>query len=185
MDKRLIKYHPTKRFLLFLIPLLLACGVIDNVVETPPSSEKNANVPAMVETATIEEPDESAIQPEEAAATSAVPNQAVEPNPLLIIPGIIEMENLMPESGVGIRPRLEWQEVEGALIYNIVVFEPDGTPYWAWRAEGTSVYVAGIDEPLPEGKEGPILADGMTWQVIAYDEDSTPIAVGGPWPISP
>jgi hypothetical protein len=98
---------------------------------------------------------------------------------------MIEMENLMLNSGVGIRPRLEWQEIPGAISYAIVIFEPDGTPYWAWPTAQTWVYVAGIDEPLPEENEGPILIEGMTWQVVAYDAEETPIAVGGPWAIGP
>ena len=66
-----------------------------------------------------------------------------------------------------------------------MIFEPDGTPYWAWSTEQIWIYVAGIDEPLPEENEGPVIAGVMTWQVVAYDANEIPIAVGGPWRIAP
>lgn len=186
IQRRLMKSQLSKRFLLALVPLMLhACGVSDNAVQTQTPPEVNAATPEVVETATIQPTPESQASLPENTPTAEISEELMASNPLLIFPGMLEMENLVPASGGGARPRLEWQAVESAVYYNIVVYEPDGTPYWAWRTKDTSVYVAGIDAPLPEEYEGPVIAVGMTWQVIAENEDQAPIAVGGPWPIAP
>ena len=119
--------------------------------------------------------------PEEAPQSQEVESS----HPLLFFPDIIEIQNMMPLSGVGERPQLEWQMIQGAELYGITVFEPDGTPYWAWRGNRIWVYLGGIDEPLLLENEGPIIVPEMTWQVVAYNGEEIPIAAGGPWPIAP
>jgi len=173
---------------LLLLPILLMACSLANNAGTPASPPGTEEVSLAGETPT--KADEPAEVLDETPAPTDEPdgdNTGLPPgkHPLLIFPGIVEMENLMPESGVGIRPRLEWQAVDGAAYYDMVIFEADGTPYWSWRTEETGVYVAGIDEPLPEENEGPIIADGMSWQVVAYDSSQAPVGAGGPWPIGP
>jgi len=186
IQRRLMKLHLSKHFLLLLVPLmLLSCGLFERAVETRTPPEIKAAIPEEVETATSEASSDNPVSLPENTPTTEISEEPMTLNPLLIFPGIIEMENLVPASGVGVRPLLDWQEVDNAVYDNIVVYEPDGTPYWAWRTKDTSVYVAGIDAPLPEEKEGPVIADGMTWQVTAENEDKAPIAVGGPWSIAP
>lgn len=96
-------------------------------------------------------------------------------------PGI---ELLTPASGGGTRPILEWVAVEGASHYLVAVRTPEGKGYWAWRTEDTSVPVGGWPR-LNEEANGPRVAKGMTWSVIAVDKDGTIIAVSNHRPISP
>jgi hypothetical protein len=177
-NKRFRKIDWLALYVVFVL-LPIACGLPDagttaeGPIDTPEAT-------GQLEPSPTETPLPLAVTP------TAPPEAALlEPHPLLGLPGMVEMQNLVPESGLGGRPRLEWQEIAGATSYGIVIFEPDGTPYWAWQRELTWVYVAGIDEALPEQYEGPVITEGMSWYVVAYDEARAPIAVGGPWPIAP
>lgn len=104
---------------------------------------------------------------------------------LLQFPDVTEMELLTAESGGGERPLIEWEPVEGADSYGLVLFDPEGEPYWAWLGYDTSIYVTGLNEPPPVDSEGPIVIPCMTWTTTAYDSSGEPIAAGGPKRISP
>ena len=91
---------------------------------------------------------------------------------------------LTPTSGEGTRPLLEWAPVDGAHHYAVYLYAPDGDVYWAWTGEATSVHVGG-DPVIEEGLSGPSVAEGMSWAVIANDEDLLPIAVSEQREISP
>lgn len=98
------------------------------------------------------------------------------------IEGTIEL--LTATSAVGVRPLLEWSPVDGATWYMVTVFAPDGTAYWSWTGESTSVHVGGeprLDDDVP----GPSIVDGMAWAVTALDGDLVPIAVSDRRPIAP
>ena len=89
-----------------------------------------------------------------------------------------------PTEDVGPRPELAWEPVEGAALYQVVLFAPDGSAYWAWQGTETSVPVGG--RPLlREEARGPRVANGMSWSVAAYDADGLPIALSEQRPISP
>jgi hypothetical protein len=170
-----------------LLGLALACQLPGGET-APPAPEHEAESTVEVIAEAQAPTAESGAEPAEATLETSEPEPAPEPlelHPLLSLAGILEMENLMPTEGVGVRPRLAWQAVDGAALYAIVIFEADGTPYWAWRHAETGVFVGGIDEALPETNEGPRIGAGMSWQVVAYDADLTPIAAGGIWPIAP
>lgn len=85
------------------------------------------------------------------------------------------IELLTPVAGSGIRPLLEWAPVEGASYYMVVVDAPDGSPYWTWTGGATAVHVGG-DPVLADDRPGPSIIDGMTWGIVALDDEIVPIA---------
>lgn len=102
-----------------------------------------------------------------------------------VIDGVEDtIELLTPVAGSGIRPRLEWASVEGASHYMVVVDAPDGSPYWTWTGEATAVHVGG-DPVLEDDRPGPSIIDGMTWGVVALDDEIVPVAYSERRPIAP
>jgi hypothetical protein len=199
---RIFKRNPHPKFITLLglitIYTLVACSTktVDEKLESNPprelatASNQEATIPTSTTDSSSTDLDSIAEEPvvsesRESPSVERDPSEIVGENTMLLFPGIIAMENLMPLEGVGLRPRFEWQTIDDAEHYGIIVFDPDGTPYWAWRGETPWVYLGGIDEPLPEINEGPILIDGMSWRIVAYDADEVPIATGGPWAIAP
>lgn len=90
--------------------------------------------------------------------------------------GLADIELLTPTQGVGIKPKFEWSPVDRAARYALSLRFSDGQPYWAWSGSSTSVYLGGLDSPPPDSAEGPILLDGMSWGVIAFDAGGNVIA---------
>jgi hypothetical protein len=98
--------------------------------------------------------------------------------------GVPGMNLLTAESGEGPRPELEWEPVDDAFFYNVVLLDPTGRGYWGWEGTATAVHVGG--EPvIKEGLSGPSVIDGMSWQVSAYDSDLKLIALSHQQPIAP
>jgi len=90
--------------------------------------------------------------------------------------GIDTLTLLTPTSGGGTRPAFEWEPVDDAFMYSVVLRGPDGRGYWGWEGRVTSIHLGG--EPLiEEGKPGPSLVEGMSWHVAAYDADFDMIAL--------
>lgn len=89
-----------------------------------------------------------------------------------------------PTSGGGIRPVLAWEPVEAADRYGVYLYAPDGSLYWSWQGRETSVPVGGRPQ-LREDATGPSVIEGMSWVVIAYNQEQLPIASAGPRPIGP
>ena len=103
-----------------------------------------------------------------------------------LLPGLELDEVLLttPLSGGGLRPLLAWGPANSAAYYAVKLYAPDGSPYWAWQGTATQIHVGG--EPVLEDyAEGPFVVDGMTWGVIAYDEEWAPIAASERRPIGP
>lgn len=84
---------------------------------------------------------------------------------------------VITDAGEDGRPELSWDAVDGAVRYAVVVRDLDGEAYWAWETSDTSVRVGFSDRPADA--PGPRVADGMTWSVVAYDDDGLPIAILG------
>lgn len=182
--------------LLLFALLLLACGRQAPAAEdAPPATQP----PAVAEAPAEAEPTRS-----QAAVPSLVPSHeptiargptfqptkkpATEPIPemLIALPGLSEIVLLTPAEGVGLKPGFEWQTVNGAVRYALLVYHPNGQPYWAWEGSGTSVYLGGGDSQAPpEDSAGPILLDGMSWGVMAFDAADLLIASSAMRPISP
>jgi hypothetical protein len=110
---------------------------------------------------------------------------ATQPPPVALIAGIAPtVELLTPESGSGIRPQLAWSPVDGGSYYLATVYAPDGTPYWTWTGTATAVHVGG-DPVLDDDRPGPSVVDGMSWGVVALDDQIVPIALSDRRPIAP
>jgi len=112
-------------------------------------------------------------------STTTVP--PIEQGPPLLpdLPPIIQVT---AAAGGGPRPLLEWEPVDGAVRYDVTLFTGEGIGYWAWRGFETSVVVgevSSLDAP------GPRVEAGMSWAVLAINEDGVPIAASSLSPISP
>jgi hypothetical protein len=114
------------------------------------------------------------------APTTTVP----EPSAAPFFEGLGDVIQTSPESGGGIRPLLDWEPVEGADHYAVVLYAPDRDAYWAWFGADTAVHVGG--EPLlRDDAPGPSIVEGMSWLVIAYDAGGLPVAISPTRPIAP
>jgi hypothetical protein len=117
------------------------------------------------------------------ASGGATTSTAPQDSPIAADMGLATMVILTPEEGVGERPDLAWEPVEGATMYRVTVLGPDGTLYWGWAGEETSVPLGGFPR-LEDAASGPRVVSGMTWTVVALDGDLVPVAVGGPASLS-
>lgn len=89
-----------------------------------------------------------------------------------------------PEEGAGEVPTFEWEPVDGAVAYRMVVLDAGGQAVWAWEGPDTSVSLGGVPD-RPEGAEGPVLTPGSTWSVAALDERGHVVAASPARPASP
>ncbi len=103
------------------------------------------------------------------------------------LPGVQlrEIALLTPASGAGAKPFFEWEPVEGADWYGLVVKTADGQPYWAWMGRQTSIYMGGTSEAPREDAAGPRLIEEMFWAVVAYSADGKVIAASLLQPVAP
>lgn len=132
--------------------------------------------------ATAESPE--AGQPTDEAG---VPTEGPPVTPLLAAPGLGTVTLTTPQTGGGVKPLLAWEPVDGAALYTVIVFAPDGGAYWAWEGESTSVTLGGgaPSSPPAGDRAGPVLQAGMAWSVIARDADGAIIAASGRQLIGP
>jgi hypothetical protein len=98
-----------------------------------------------------------------------------------MLPGVVQTSE---GSGAGVRPLLEWEPVEDADHYAVVLYAPDGDAYWAWFGADTAVHVGG-EPALRDEAPGPSVVEGMSWLVIAYDVGGDPVAISAARPIAP
>jgi hypothetical protein len=131
------------------------------------------------------------MQPDSAQPVAAEPNstESTEPpeapsEPILAVPGAETIVQITPTSGGGTRPLLEWEPVDGAAEYLVIVFADDAQPYWSTITDQTETYVGGA-RAIPEGVDGPEVADGYSWAVYADDNNGAPIASSARRPIAP
>jgi len=99
--------------------------------------------------------------------------------------GVASIDLLTLASGAGEKPLFEWTPVEGATRYSLILQFPDGRPYWAWSGDANSVYLGGLDTAPPADAAGPILLEGMTWAVFAFDAEGNMIGSSAVQAISP
>ena len=116
-----------------------------------------------------DEPDADAVENEPAEHEPETP-AALTDGPLAIpeldVP-IIGVTS--PLAGGGPRPVLAWLPVEGAVGYELSLFAPSGEIYWAWSGTTESIPVGG--EPLlGPNSAGPAVIPGMSWYVLAIDD---------------
>jgi len=120
--------------------------------------------------------------PSTSAQAQSTTSTTVRPALLADVPGIA----LQPiASGSGTRPTLSWSAVPGAASYAVTVYTASGTAYWAWLGAETSVDLGADAGQLPATAPGPVIATGMTWQVLAYGPDAGLLAASDRQPCSP
>lgn len=115
-------------------------------------------------------------------SASSATSDSIAAEPLLI--GAEPVTLLTPTEGGGPRPLMEWESVEGASEYLVVVLDGDGAPYWAWSGSATSVRLGGGELPDDHGS-GPIVESGALWSVSAYDSEGNLLAISGQRSIAP
>jgi len=108
-----------------------------------------------------------------------------ERNALFIFEDIDDMVLLTPLTGGGIKPLFSWEPVDRAESYGMVLFGPEGDPYWAWQGYETKIYLGGLTDTPDLGSIGQILSGCMSWITTAYSAEGIPIAAGGFRSISP
>jgi hypothetical protein len=105
--------------------------------------------------------------------------------PLLAWADSAEIVQLTPTEGAGAFPLFEWEAVDGAVTYVLLVFDTEnGSAYWAWEGEATSIYLGGAEVPL-EDASGPVLLRPMSWSVLAFDAEGALVGVSAVRAIAP
>ena len=118
------------------------------------------------------------------ATTTTTTTTSVAPQNEPLLVGAAPVIQLTPTEGVGPRPTLDWEAVEGAGSYFLVVKDDAGEAYWAWEGSETSIPLGGAEFPEDYGN-GPTIGPGYTWSVSAYTSDGTLLAISGDRPVSP
>lgn len=104
----------------------------------------------------------------------------------LIAPGLPEIKLTAPATtGAGEVPTFEWEVVDGAARYRLVVLDGNGDILWAWNGSETKVNLGGLPGERPEGVSGPIISAGSSWSVIALDDNGKTIATSSSRFVSP
>jgi len=115
---------------------------------------------------------------------TSVPTE-VQSEPFVSIPNIPSIKQLTDASGVGEKPLFKWESVTGAERYELVVFDEAGAPFWAWDGTVSQIYLGGTDKQPSADSNGPSIAGGYSWAVIAYGAEGKVIATSDKRPISP
>lgn len=113
------------------------------------------------------------------ATTSTTVAEAVPIEPL--INGAALISTLTPVAVETLRPMLEWEPVDGADSYSVVVLDETGEPYWVWSGSESEVPLGGSSSDFGIG---PIIGIGYSWSVAAFATDGEFLAISGEVPIS-
>jgi hypothetical protein len=100
--------------------------------------------------------------------------------------GLPTIDLIAPETtAAGEVPFFEWEPVEGAARYRLVVLDGSGTMLWAWSGAETKVNLGGLPGERPEGVSGPVINAASSWSVVAFDANGKALAVSIIRPVSP
>ncbi|MHB8859208.1 MAG: hypothetical protein ACYC6Z_06985 [Thermoleophilia bacterium] len=104
----------------------------------------------------------------------------------LISPGLPAIELVAPAvTGAGEVPAFEWNPVDGAVSYRLVILDGGGNVLWAWTGADTRVNLGGLQFERPEGVGGPVLTSESSWSVVASDASGNPVATSSIRSVSP
>src|SRR5262245_59049819 len=111
-----MKHYPILFTLLVLAASVLGCNVGNgtSVLSAVPSP-----VPSSVPT----------------VENTPLPPTPTPARPYVSAPGVSAISLLTTTDGSGVKPLFEWTPVDGAVRYQLFVYDSSGAPYWAW--EGT------------------------------------------------
>lgn len=162
---------------------VVACSGGDEAAETSAPAVTEAEAEAEVADDTDTTPSTTAgdTAPDTTEPPTTEPERPSEPPRLA---GLDSIELTTEQQGGGDRPLLEWSPVDGVDVYGVYLYAPDGSTYWTWQGEATSVFVGG-ESQLPDSMPGPSVADQMTWSVVGFDADFLPVAASDVRPIAP
>ncbi len=124
-------------------------------------------------------------QPEAPTKLATSSPTEVRGEPFISAPGIANIQPLTEITGAGEKPLFMWESVSGASRYQLIVFDEEGDPYWAWEGTKTQIYMGGTDTPPPNDSSGPSIDTGYTWAVVAYGSDGKVLAASEVRSISP
>jgi len=167
------RYLRTPTLVLAVILIASACSTADQATDAgAPATTESATTTASSATAP------STTTAQQTTTTAAAPD--VEP----LLAGATPVLQGTPTEGVGLRPTLSWEAVDGADTYFLVVKDDTGLAYWSWLGTESSVPLGGAAFPEDIGN-GPTIGPGYTWSVSAYAPDGTLLAISGDRPIAP
>ena len=160
----------------------LACSGDDDASTTEPSAATAATTGGTDVAST--EPPTVAGSTIEAPATTEASTTTTTSEPEGVVPGLPTLALLTSGSGLGARPLLRWEAVDGAAAYVVSVNAADGGPLWAWEGPAAEVPYGGgpADDPDTTGAQ---LTQPSTWFVAAKDADGALLAVSAAVDIAP
>jgi hypothetical protein len=146
-------------------------SVTPSSAELPASTDAATTMPTTVASTTT-----STTEASTTTTTTTVPDG--------VVPGIATIALLTNGSGLGARPLLRWEPVDGAAAYVLSVNAPGGGPLWAWEGSSTEVPYGGgpTDDPDTTGAR---LLQPATWFVAAKSADGGLLAVSARADIAP
>ena len=163
--------------------LLLAVGVL-LVVAACSSTDGDAETPDVTSAATTDVSSTTAPSATQETTATQQATTTLAPQAESLLTGANPVIQITPTEGVGLRPVLSWEAIEGAGSYFLVVKDDAGAAYWAWQGSETSVPLGGAEFPENYGN-GPTIGPGYMWSVSAYATDGTILAISGDLPVSP
>jgi hypothetical protein len=81
------------------------------------------------------------------------------------------------ETESGDVPHFEWEGIDGADEYAVVVRDADGASTWAWQGDAEDIWFGGLTRERPPGMAGPTVTAGSTWRVVAFDGDGHAVGI--------
>lgn len=148
----------------FLLLAGLACSLSSGGNETSPTTETT-----LVSGEQVQNPTEAVVQGET----------------YISAPGIESIHLLTDVQRVGDKPLFSWESISDAGRYQLIVFDENGEPYWAWEGTQSQVYMGGSDDQPPADSSGPSIAADYHWAVVAYDSSGQVLASSELRQISP
>lgn len=145
--------------------IVMACGVVSpkesNEANEPITSTGATNTPAVQQT------------------------EESQGEPFITASDLANLQLITNTQGVGEKPLFQWEAAPTASYYQLVVFDDGGKPYWAWEGKTTQIYLGGTVVQPPADSSGPIIAQGYSWTVVAFDIQDRMVAASAVRAISP
>jgi hypothetical protein len=136
-------------------------------------------------TSAPKESNESATATSISATPTVQPTEEIQGEPFISAPNLVRLKLLTSTQGAGEKPLFQWEPVPDASYYQLAVFDEAGKPYWAWDGTAAQIYLGGTEEQPPADSSGPVIDQGYSWAVVAYDTQDHIIASSEVRAISP
>jgi hypothetical protein len=113
------------------------------------------------------------------------PTEEIQGEPFITAPNLLHLKLITSPQGAGEKPLFQWEAVPDASYYQLVVFDETKKPYWAWDGRAAQIYLGGTEEQPSADSSGPVIDQGYSWAVVAFDEQNHVIASSEVRTISP